>query len=63
MKFVEDGFGVERKPVMYNDFVLIGPKADPPESRAEGYRRGAEGGAGQGFALHLARRQIRHAFG
>jgi tungstate transport system substrate-binding protein len=29
MKFVEDGFGIERKPVMYNDFVLIGPKADP----------------------------------
>jgi tungstate transport system substrate-binding protein len=29
LKFVEDGFGVERRPVMYNDFVLIGPKADP----------------------------------
>lgn len=29
VKFVEDGFGVERKPVMYNDFVLIGPKSDP----------------------------------
>ncbi|MGL4495695.1 MAG: substrate-binding domain-containing protein [Beijerinckiaceae bacterium] len=29
VKFVEDGFGVERKAVMYNDFVLIGPKADP----------------------------------
>lgn len=29
VKFVEDGFGVARKPVMYNDFVLIGPKADP----------------------------------
>lgn len=28
-KFVADGFGIERKPVMYNDFVLIGPKADP----------------------------------
>jgi tungstate transport system substrate-binding protein len=28
-KFVADGFGVARKPVMYNDFVLIGPKADP----------------------------------
>lgn len=27
--FVTEGFGVERKPVMYNDFVLIGPKADP----------------------------------
>ena len=28
-KFVADGFGVKRFPVMYNDFVLIGPKADP----------------------------------
>jgi tungstate transport system substrate-binding protein len=28
-KFVADGFGVERKAVMYNDFVLVGPKADP----------------------------------
>ena len=28
-KFVEDGFGVDRKEVMYNDFVIIGPKNDP----------------------------------
>ncbi len=28
-KFVADGFGVRRYPVMYNDFVLIGPKSDP----------------------------------
>ena len=28
-KFVADGFGVKRYPVMYNDFVLIGPKGDP----------------------------------
>lgn len=28
-KFVADGFGVERFPVMYNDFVLVGPVADP----------------------------------
>jgi tungstate transport system substrate-binding protein len=28
-KFITDGFGIERKPVMYNDFVLIGPKSDP----------------------------------
>jgi tungstate transport system substrate-binding protein len=28
-KFVAEGFGVERKEVMYNDFVLVGPKADP----------------------------------
>jgi tungstate transport system substrate-binding protein len=28
-KFVADGYGLKRQPVMYNDFVLIGPKADP----------------------------------
>ena len=28
-KFVAEGFGLERKEVMYNDFVLVGPKADP----------------------------------
>jgi tungstate transport system substrate-binding protein len=28
-KFVADGFGLRRQAVMYNDFVLIGPKADP----------------------------------
>jgi tungstate transport system substrate-binding protein len=28
-KFVAEGFGVKRYPVMYNDFVIIGPKNDP----------------------------------
>ena len=28
-KFLADGFGVKRFDVMYNDFVLIGPKSDP----------------------------------
>lgn len=28
-KFVAEGHGGPRKPVMYNDFVLIGPKSDP----------------------------------
>src|SRR6186713_3674503 len=28
-KFVAEGFGVKRFPVMYNDFVLVGPKGDP----------------------------------
>ncbi len=28
-KFVAEGFGVRRFDVMYNDFVLIGPKTDP----------------------------------
>jgi tungstate transport system substrate-binding protein len=28
-KFLAEGFGVKRYDVMYNDFVLIGPKSDP----------------------------------
>jgi len=28
-KFVEEGFGVKRNCVMYNDFVVAGPKGDP----------------------------------
>ena len=28
-KLVADGFAIKRHPVMYNDFVLIGPAADP----------------------------------
>jgi tungstate transport system substrate-binding protein len=28
-KFIEEGFAKARRDVMYNDFVLIGPKADP----------------------------------
>jgi len=33
-KFVAEGFGVKRLPVMYNDFVIVGPKSDP--ARAKG---------------------------
>lgn len=28
-KFVAEGAGVKRFPVMYNDFVIVGPKSDP----------------------------------
>lgn len=42
-KFVAEGSGVERKEVMYNDFVLVGPKADPAKVAGkdimEGLRR------------------------
>ena len=34
-KFVADGFSLSRHPVMYNDFVLIGPKADPAQARGK----------------------------
>jgi tungstate transport system substrate-binding protein len=32
-KFVADGNGVDRRDVMFNDFVLVGPKADPARVR------------------------------
>jgi tungstate transport system substrate-binding protein len=28
-KFLNEGYGVKRFPVMYNDFILVGPKSDP----------------------------------
>ena len=28
-KFVDEGFGIDRREVMYNDFVIVGPKSDP----------------------------------
>ena len=34
-KMVADGFAVKRFPVMYNDFVLIGPVADPAKTRGK----------------------------
>ncbi len=33
-KFVAQGFGVDRRDVMYNDFVLVGPHDDPARVRA-----------------------------
>ncbi|MBU2597635.1 MAG: substrate-binding domain-containing protein [Actinobacteria bacterium] len=30
-KFLEEGYGVNRKDVMHNDFVIIGPEEDPAE--------------------------------
>jgi tungstate transport system substrate-binding protein len=32
-RFVAEGWGVERHPLMHNDFIIIGPKADPAKLR------------------------------
>lgn len=59
-KFVADGFGVDRHQVMYNDFVLIGPAADPAGVKGkdipppEDLRRKED-------PLREPRRQLRHA--
>ncbi|MDH3330547.1 MAG: substrate-binding domain-containing protein, partial [Desulfobulbaceae bacterium] len=35
-KYVEDGFGMNRREIMYNDFVIIGPESNPAgASRSE----------------------------
>ncbi len=34
-KFVADGWSTERRKVMYNDFVLVGPTADPAHARGK----------------------------
>jgi len=34
-KFVAEGYGVQRREVMHNDFVLVGPKDDPAAVRGE----------------------------
>ena len=41
-EFLREGYGVQRFPVMYNDYVIIGPKSDPA---------GIEGGADAPAAL------------
>jgi tungstate transport system substrate-binding protein len=33
--FVAEGYGVERRQVMYNDFVVVGPKDDPAKVKGE----------------------------
>ena len=32
-RFIADGFGIDRRDVMYNDFVIVGPISDPAQIR------------------------------
>ncbi|MDY6935719.1 MAG: substrate-binding domain-containing protein [Spirochaetota bacterium] len=29
MKYIEDGYGIDRNEIMYNDFIIVGPREDP----------------------------------
>lgn len=49
-KFVDAGFGVNRRELMYNDFLIVGPKNDPAGLRGQ-----------QGAAQALARLAVRKA--
>ncbi len=39
--FVAEGYGVKRFDLMYNDFVIVGPKSDPAGVRSQGSVEGA----------------------
>jgi len=39
-KFVAEGYGVERRDVMYNDFIVVGPQADPAKAAGKDIREG-----------------------
>lgn len=66
-RFVAEGFGLQRRAVMFNDFVLVGPRADPAGTRgsdiAAAKRRLAQIGApfisrGDRSGTHAA--ELRH---
>jgi len=56
LKFLAEGFGVKRYPVMYNDFILIGPKRRPGGNQGQGHSDGAANDQDQGRAVHFTRR-------
>ncbi len=67
-KFMADGFGIDRRDVMYNDFVLLGPASDPAgvkgmDDPKAALRRIAEAGArfvtrGDNSGTHVAEKAL-----
>jgi tungstate transport system substrate-binding protein len=67
-KFIQEGFGTERIPLMYNDFVIVGPPSDPAgikgmKSAKEALKRIAEKGVpfisrGDKSGTHVAEMQL-----
>lgn len=67
-KFVQEGFGTQRIPLMYNDFVIVGPAADPAgikgmKTAAEALRRISEKGVsfisrGDKSGTHVAEMEL-----
>jgi tungstate transport system substrate-binding protein len=72
-QFVDEGYGVERVPVMYNDFVLLGPPDDPAhvaqaQSAADAMARVARSGPpfisrGDSSGTHLKELEVWAAAG
>ena len=61
-EFMDGGHGASRKPVMHNDFIVVGPADDPADvkdasSAAEALRAHLESGG----AVRVSRRRVGHA--
>jgi len=72
-KFVAEGFGINRRLVMHNDYVIVGPPADPArvkglKSAVEGFKKIGAAGAlfasrGDNSGTHAKEKQIWKAAG
>lgn len=72
-KFVADGYGVDRRDVMHNDFVIVGPKDDPAgikqaKNAVDAFKRLEEGKApfisrGDDSGTHQQEKQLWKAAG
>ena len=72
-KFVAEGFGINRRLVMHNDYVIVGPPADPArvkglKSAVEGFKKIGAAGAlfasrGDNSGTHAKEQQIWKAAG
>lgn len=51
MKYVAAGFGIERREVMFNDFVIIGPPADPAGIKGKSVKDALKAVAAKGAAF------------
>jgi tungstate transport system substrate-binding protein len=54
-QMVSDGFALERRDVMYNDYVLVGPRQDPAGVRDAGTVAEAFGRIGRAAAVFVSR--------
>ncbi len=55
-KFIAEGYGTERIPLMYNDFVILGPAADPAGIKGmKTRRRGPEDDRREAGPVHHPR--------
>ena len=54
-KFIEDGYGINRQLVMHNDFIIVGPSADPAKIKGAKSSAGAMKMIAQTESLFLSR--------